>query len=86
MNIEEIREYYKDLPDGKLQEIAKNEIQDLSEDARIVLKEEVERRKILENAFMAVAKKLEEGVRKEDIVNTMILEGCIIWGHIRILY
>jgi len=65
VNIEEIREYYKDLPDGKLQEIAKNEIHDLSEDARIVLTEELERRKIIENAFMATA----QIVNKEQTTN-----------------
>lgn len=48
MNIEEIRGYYKDLPDGKLHEIAKNEIQDLSEESRAVVKEKIEKRSLSE--------------------------------------
>lgn len=48
MNIDEIREYYKDLPDGKLQEIAKRGSQDLSEETRVIVKEELNRRGIAE--------------------------------------
>ncbi len=77
-SVEEIRENYKEFPDSKIENIAKNESKGLRKEVLGILKDEIEKRNLDRNLinWVETETKTFDGIERESLINKIQNLNC----------